>query len=329
MVWDGSPAMSSPLNTIRPLVGRSTPVRQLKKVDFPAPLGPMIARISPAGTLRDTLLRAASPPKRTVSASAFKMGDDAVRVDTRATTSTSAPGNPGRSERRGVWGAMSGPPMSLSSNEFARRRDDRLFLGDDLHDLVLVVLDREDELAQKRLMVFLPQRLVALWEVVALLDLHALERLDQLHRIFPAAEPRLLHAELQEIHGLEVRLDVAVRQRAGRIDLLQRDHRLVEEFLVIGRIEGRVEHGNVPVDADESLDLRAQRGQVRGFRDGAIARIFVLLGEPEVVDGVREVDGIGAEEDPEEAVEGAGDLCDERRHVRGPERDTGGLDDVA
>src|SRR6266849_4312786 len=87
--------MSSPLNTIRPLVGRSTPVRQLKKVDFPAPLGPMIARISPAGTLRDTLLRAASPPKRTVSASVFKMGDDAVRVDTRATTSTRATGGMG------------------------------------------------------------------------------------------------------------------------------------------------------------------------------------------------------------------------------------------
>ena len=41
----GSPAMSSPLNRIRPEVGRSTPVRQLKKVLLPAPFGPMIARI--------------------------------------------------------------------------------------------------------------------------------------------------------------------------------------------------------------------------------------------------------------------------------------------
>src|SRR5438552_15983594 len=126
MVWDGSPAMSSPLNTIRPLVGRSTPVRQLKKVDFPAPLGPMIARISPAGTPRDTLLRAASPPKRTVSPSVLRIGGWAVRVDTRATEA-----------RR----AISGPPMSLG--ELACRRDDRLVLGHDLQDLVLVVLDRE------------------------------------------------------------------------------------------------------------------------------------------------------------------------------------------
>src|SRR2546422_10900342 len=113
MVWDGSPAMSSPLNTIRPLVGRSTPVRQLKKVDFPAPLGPMIARISPAGTPRDTLLRAASPPKRTVSPSVLRIGGWAVRGDTRATEARSAPGGPGRSERRGGWGARSGPPLSL------------------------------------------------------------------------------------------------------------------------------------------------------------------------------------------------------------------------
>src|SRR2546426_9007203 len=82
MAWGGSPAMSSPLNTMRPLVGRSTPVRQLKKVDLPAPFGPMIARISPVGTARDTLLSAASPPKRTVSASVLRIGDDAVRVDT-------------------------------------------------------------------------------------------------------------------------------------------------------------------------------------------------------------------------------------------------------
>ena len=37
----GNPAMSSPSKTMRPAVGRNTPVRQLKKVDLPAPLGPM------------------------------------------------------------------------------------------------------------------------------------------------------------------------------------------------------------------------------------------------------------------------------------------------
>ena len=43
----GRPVMSSPLNTMRPAVGRSTPVRQLKNVLLPAPFGPMMARISP------------------------------------------------------------------------------------------------------------------------------------------------------------------------------------------------------------------------------------------------------------------------------------------
>ena len=84
MAWGGSPAMSSPLNTIRPLVGRSTPVRQLKKVDFPAPFGPMIPRISPRGTEMLTLLTAARPPNRTVSASVFRIGEgDEVSVATR------------------------------------------------------------------------------------------------------------------------------------------------------------------------------------------------------------------------------------------------------
>src|SRR2546421_953718 len=128
-------------------------------------------------------------------------------------------------------------PMSL--NELAGRRDDRLLLGHHLHDLVLVVLDREDELAEERLMVFLPQSLVALREVIAFLDLHALEGLDQLHRVFPTTEPGPLDAELQEIHGLEVRLHVAIRQRARRIDLLESGDGLVEEFPVVRRVQRR------------------------------------------------------------------------------------------
>ena len=50
----GRPVMSSPLNTMRPAVGRSTPVRQLKKVLLPAPFGPMMARISPRWTSKLT-----------------------------------------------------------------------------------------------------------------------------------------------------------------------------------------------------------------------------------------------------------------------------------
>src|SRR5205809_6897334 len=163
IVCGGRAAMSSPLNRIRPLVGRSTPVRQLKKVDLPAPLGPMIPRISPARTARDTLLRAASPPKRTVSLSAFKIAGAA------------GPPLPGGTAPRG--------PSAVTLGELARRWDDRFLFGDHLQDLVLVVLDREDELPEERLVVLLPQRLVALWEVVALFDLQAFEGLDQLQRV--------------------------------------------------------------------------------------------------------------------------------------------------
>src|SRR5439155_20078699 len=116
----------------------------------------------------------------------------------------------------------SGPPGPLG--ELARRWNQRLFLADRFQELVLVVLDREDELAQERLVIFLPDRLVALREVVALLDLHALQGLDQVVRVLAAAESRLLHAVLQEFHPLDVRLHVAVRQRSGRIDLLVLDN---------------------------------------------------------------------------------------------------------
>ena len=54
-IWcGGSPVMSSPSNTMRPLVGVRTPVMQLNNVDLPAPLGPMIARISARGMASET-----------------------------------------------------------------------------------------------------------------------------------------------------------------------------------------------------------------------------------------------------------------------------------
>src|SRR5438477_6601815 len=62
--FGGSPAMSSPANRMRPALGCSTPVTQLKNVDLPAPLGPMMARISPAGTAMLTSLSAVSLPNR-------------------------------------------------------------------------------------------------------------------------------------------------------------------------------------------------------------------------------------------------------------------------
>ena len=69
-------------------------------------------------------------------------------------------------------------------------------------------------------MVFLAQRLAALWEVVTFRHLEPFQRLDQLRRVLAALEARLLHGDFERIHGLEVRLHVAIGQRPGRIDLL-------------------------------------------------------------------------------------------------------------
>src|ERR1700720_2399934 len=81
IAFEGSPVMSLPSKKMRPEVGRSTPVRQLKKVLLPAPFGPMMARTSSRLTSKLTWLSAASPPKRTVNSSVFRIGtDDAPRL---------------------------------------------------------------------------------------------------------------------------------------------------------------------------------------------------------------------------------------------------------
>src|SRR5213594_636661 len=144
-----------------------------------------------------------------------------------------------------------------------------------------------------------------------------------------ASEAALLHADLERVHRLEVRLHVAIRQGARRVDLLERRHRLVEELLVRRRVQRRVEHGDVPVDANESLDLLAEGGQMGRLRDRAVARELVLLGQAEVVGLAGHDDPVRAEEDAEQPVEVARDLREERRHVRGPERNPGAADDLA
>src|SRR6516164_3580484 len=177
----GSPAMSSPSKMMRSAVGRSTPVRQLKNVDLPAPFGPMMARIFPGCTAMETLLSAMSPPKRTVRPSVRRMG--AV-----------------------LWllagAAVRREPVMLI--KLAGRWEDRRLLGDNFHDPVLAVMHVKDELANEGLVVLLAKRLVPLRKVVALFDLQALERLDELHRVLASAEARLLHAELQKVHRLIV-----------------------------------------------------------------------------------------------------------------------------
>ena len=211
----------------------------------------------------------------------------------------------------------------------AGRRNDGLVLRDHVLDRVGAALDLEDELPHEGLMVLGAQVLVALREVVAFLHVETFEGLDEVHRVLAALELRLLDAELEAVHRLEVRLDVAVGQRVVGRDRLQRRQRVLVEFLVVGRIERPLEHRDVAVDADEAVDLVAERRQARGHRHRAVAGDLVFLGEAEVVALVDDVDRVLAEEDDEQAVEIAADLRQERRHVGGSERNAGGADDAA
>ena len=57
----------SPPSMTVPVVGMYIPVRQLKKVVFPAPLGPISPTISPSCTCMLTSSTAVRPPKRIVT----------------------------------------------------------------------------------------------------------------------------------------------------------------------------------------------------------------------------------------------------------------------
>src|SRR5207247_4901130 len=98
------------------------------------------------------------------------------------------------------------------------------------------------------------------------------------------------------------------------------------ELLMAGGVERRIEDRDVAIDADEALDLVAERGKIGGLGDSAVARPFVLPGQAEIERLVADRHPVLAEEDAEEAVEGAPDLREERRHVGGAEWDAGGLD---
>src|SRR5262249_49467223 len=295
----GSPVMSSPSRRMRPPVGRSTPVTQLKKVLLPAPLGPMRARISPGMTDSVTPLRAVRPPNRTVSPSTRRRGRRAE------------PSAPERFSRG-------------TSGELAGRREDGLLLRDDLEDMVLAALHVEDELLEEGLVVVLPEGLVALREVVAFLHLEPFQRLDELHRVLAALEARLLDAELERVHGLVVRLDVAVRQRPRRVDLLEPGNGLVHELLVGRRVERPLQDRQGAGGPGEGLALVAPPGRVRPSREGRLPGPRALLGEAEVERLVADRHPVLAEEDAEEPVEAPGDLREERGHVGRPQRDAGG-----
>src|SRR6266851_90051 len=65
----GARVTSAPRKRTRPEVARSSPERRLSSVDFPAPLGPMMAWTLPRSKRSETPSTAVSPPKRRVSAS--------------------------------------------------------------------------------------------------------------------------------------------------------------------------------------------------------------------------------------------------------------------
>src|ERR1700730_4394300 len=124
------------------------------------------------------------------------------------------------------------PTPTAGSGEFAFRREDGLFLRDHIEDPILAFVDVEDELADEGLVILFAQGLVALREIVSLLHFEAFQRLDQLRRVLASAKAGFLHAELERVHRLEIRLDIAVGERRGRVDIFEPRHRVVEEFLV-------------------------------------------------------------------------------------------------
>src|SRR5665213_4115058 len=300
--------MSSPSKAMRPAVGRSTPVMQLKNVLLPAPLGPMTARISPAPISKLTALSAARPPNLTVSLSTCKIGPSAPRLS------------------GGRWSIVCST-LKLRRGEVAGRRNHLLGRRHRLVQIVGPALHLEDELLQEGLMVFLADVLVTLREVVAQLHLEAFERRDQLHGVLRAVELRFLHRDFHRVESLVVRLHVFVGQRPGRVDLGEPLLCLVEELVMRRSVEWTLEHRDVAIDADEAIDLVAEAGQIARLGDRAIAGKLVLLGEAEIVGLGADGDTVLAEEDREQAVEAAGDFRQERRHVGGAERDAGGADD--
>src|SRR5579863_2835495 len=165
------PVMSSSPKRIRPAVGRSTPVRQLNNVLFPAPFGPMTARNSPRPSSKLTPFKAVRPPKRTVRSSARRTGAAVPRP-------------------LSAEGRLSGkePTINLRGH-LAHRRIDGLVGRYRLEEMIFAAVDLVDELRHERLMVFFAEEFVALREIVPRLHFQAFERRNQLVRVLAAREP--------------------------------------------------------------------------------------------------------------------------------------------
>src|SRR5258708_32916962 len=72
----GNLVMPCPSNMIRPLVGRTAPAMALNSVVLPAPLGPMMARRCPRGTIRLTPSTARKASNATTRSVSVRIGSD-------------------------------------------------------------------------------------------------------------------------------------------------------------------------------------------------------------------------------------------------------------
>src|SRR5487761_407722 len=126
--WGRTPSMRRPLYKISPACGFRNPQTTLNKLVLPAPLGPMMPTISPAGTSSDTSSRATNPPKRTVSERTSRAPgpstpaavEELVAASTGRTSITYLVGADFRIEHRmgfqvGRGGAIS-PPLPFESS---------------------------------------------------------------------------------------------------------------------------------------------------------------------------------------------------------------------
>src|SRR5947209_6570684 len=130
--------MFSPAKMTSPAVGLSTLVIRLNMVDFPAPFGPMTARILPGSTLMSTASSATSAPKRRTRPLHSSSGIGRLFARVRA-----------RKIRHGFEAACQEPPDALGSKQDEGHeygsKDERPKIGD-LRELVLE--EHEEHAAQ-------------------------------------------------------------------------------------------------------------------------------------------------------------------------------------
>src|SRR5437899_1625799 len=124
IAYGGRPEIRSPRNATRPASAASWPVRMLKNVVFPAPFGPMSARISPRGSSKETPSTACTPPNvlRTPSTLSTASDTTPLRHDTEEPARTrehQRDQNPAGDERHVVIAQRARQPRSRPDAEEA------------------------------------------------------------------------------------------------------------------------------------------------------------------------------------------------------------------